>query len=111
LGGRNGRTKSTIEKFTQAVLDARSQFPNSSLADLYDPLTMPKELLKAHQTIDRAVMKLYKFKQDSTEADIVAKLMEMYQKLTASPTFIPEEDTRKVRKNKNYTKEGKIPST
>ena len=75
--------------------NARAQFPNSSLADLYDPLTMPPELLKAHQNLDRAVMKLYGFKKDASESDIVAKLMEMYQKLTARPTMIPEEESKK----------------
>src|SRR5690606_1143314 len=44
-----------IEAAAQAVLDARSKFPNSSLAVLYDPLTMPPELVKAHQTLDRSV--------------------------------------------------------
>ena len=92
--------KSTIATLAQAVLDARSQFPNSSLANLYDPLTMPKELLKAHQMLDCAVMKLYKLKQDITESAIVAKLMEMYQKLTAPPTMIPDEETKKVRRER-----------
>ena len=82
--------KAAIEKLAQTVLDARAKFPDSSLADLYDPLTMPPELLKAHQALDRAVMKLYKFKQDMSEPAIVAALMEMYQKLTAPPTLIPE---------------------
>ena len=60
----------------------RAQHPDSSLADLYAPLTMPPSLLKAHQALDRAVMKLYNFKgKDITEAEIVAKLMERYQKL------------------------------
>jgi hypothetical protein len=90
--------KEAIGKLAQNVLDARAMFPGSSLADLYDPLTMPKELLKAHQTLDRAVMKLYKFKQDMTESEIVAKLMEMYQKLTAPPTMIPEPPQRRKRK-------------
>ena len=93
--------KETIATLAQAVLDARAQFPNSSLADLYDPLTMPKELLKAHQNLDRAVMKLYKFKSGMSESDIVAKLMEMYQKLTAPPTFIPEEKPKQKRKRRN----------
>ena len=65
-----------------AVLDARSQHPGSSLADLYDPLTMPPELLKAHRLLDTAVMKLYGFSKDLTEPAIVAKLMERYQQLT-----------------------------
>ena len=95
--------KAAIEKLAQGVLDARGKFPDSSLADLYDPLTMPKELLKAHQVLDRAVLKLYKFKQDMSESEIVAKLMEMYQKLTATPTFIPEEETQKGRKKRKKT--------
>ncbi|MDR3240153.1 MAG: class I SAM-dependent DNA methyltransferase, partial [Clostridiales bacterium] len=75
--------KATIETAAQNVLNARSLFPNSSLADLYDPLTMPPELLKAHKALDRAVMKLYGFpvKKDFTEADCVAALMERYKEL------------------------------
>jgi len=71
--------KAAIEKLAQAVLDARALFPDSSLADLYDPLTMPPELLKAHKALDSAVMKLYGFSTNMTEAEIVARLMERYQ--------------------------------
>jgi hypothetical protein len=75
--------KSAIEKLAQGVLDARALFPESSLADLYDPLTMPPELLKAHKDLDRAVMKLYNFPvKDFTEAECVAALMERYKKLS-----------------------------
>ncbi|MCL2020519.1 MAG: class I SAM-dependent DNA methyltransferase [Betaproteobacteria bacterium] len=73
--------KANIEKLAQAILDARALFPDSSLADLYDPLTMPPNLLKAHNNLDRAVMKLYGFAKDMTEAEIVAALMERYKKL------------------------------
>jgi hypothetical protein len=97
--------KAAIEKLAQGVLDARAKFPDSSLADLYDPLVMPKELLQAHQALDRAVMKLYGFKKDVSETEIVAKLMEMYQKLTEKPTFIPEEETKKGRKKRKKTSE------
>ena len=75
--------KATVETLAQGVLDARALYPGSSLADLYDPLTMPPELLKAHQALDRAVMKLYGFPtKDTTESDIVAALMKRYQELT-----------------------------
>ena len=74
--------KTVLEKLAQSVLDARALFPESSLADLYDPRSMPPELLKAHQDLDRAVIKLYGFSKDISEADIVAKLMEKYQQLT-----------------------------
>ncbi|MDR0307397.1 MAG: N-6 DNA methylase [Chitinispirillales bacterium] len=73
--------KITIENLAQVVLDARTKFPDSSLADLYDPLTMPTVLLKAHQALDKAVMKLYKFGKDMTESEIVAELMGRYREL------------------------------
>ncbi|MCL1893856.1 MAG: hypothetical protein FWG02_06455, partial [Holophagaceae bacterium] len=76
------KQKTEIERLAQSVLDARAKFPDSSLADLYDPLIMPKELLKAHRALDRAVMKLYGFAKDMSEPDIVAELMEMYKKLS-----------------------------
>ena len=71
-----------IEKTAEMILDARAKYPNSSLADLYDELTMPAELRKAHQENDKAVMEAYGFDwRNMTESDCVAKLMEMYQKL------------------------------
>jgi hypothetical protein len=74
-----------IEKLAQAVIDARALYPDCSLSDLYDPLTMPPELLKAHRELDRAVMKLYGFNVKGTsEAQCVAALMERYQVLASS---------------------------
>ena len=74
--------KRKIEQTAKAILDARKLYPDSSLADLYDELTMPKELRKAHQENDRAVMEAYGFSTKMTESECVAKLMEMYQELT-----------------------------
>ena len=75
--------KAKIEQTAQAILDARAHYPESSLADLYDELTMPSELRKAHQDNDRAVMQAYGFSiKDVTESKCVAELMEMYQRLT-----------------------------
>ncbi len=63
-------------------MDARNLYPNSSLADLYDELTMPIELRKAHQENDKAVMEAYGFDwKNMTESECVAKLMEMYRAL------------------------------
>ena len=67
---------------TKAILNARALYPDSNLADLYDPLTMPTELLKAHNANNRAVMDAYGFSIKMSEADCVAELMRMYQKLT-----------------------------
>jgi N-6 DNA Methylase. len=76
------KQKIAIEEEAQGVLDARALFPNSSLADLYDPLTMPPALSKAHQSLDRLVMQAYGFSAtNTTEANCVAKLMQLYQKL------------------------------
>ena len=73
--------KKKIEQTAKAILDARKLYPDSSLADLYDELTMPKELRKAHQENDKAVMEAYGFSTKMTESECVAKLMEMYQGL------------------------------
>lgn len=74
--------KKKIEKTAQGILEARALYPNSSLADLYDELTMPKELRKAHQENDKAVMEAYGFDwKKMTESDCVAELMKMYEKL------------------------------
>lgn len=87
--------KAKIEQTAQAILDARANYPECSLADLYDELTMPPELRKAHQANDRAVMEAYHFdklsdhasitlsnhKFDMTESEIVAALFKMYEKL------------------------------
>ncbi len=74
--------KSKIEQTAQAILDARAFYPNSSLADLYDSMTMPPELRKAHRANDAAVLEAYGFPKDATESDIVARLFKMYQELT-----------------------------
>ena len=75
------RTK--IEQTAQAILDARALYPDSSLADLYDELTMPVELRKAHQDNDRAVMQAYGFDvKTMTESQCVVELFKLYQELT-----------------------------
>lgn len=82
--------KAKIEQTAQAILDARALYPDSSLADLYDELTMPPELRKAHQNNDRAVMQAYGFDvKTMTESACVAELMKLYQQKVA------ELDTKK----------------
>ena len=77
--------KAKIEQTAQAILDARALYPDSSLADLYDELTMPVELRKAHQDNDRAVMAAYGFPiKTMTESQCVAELFKLYQELTNS---------------------------
>lgn len=75
--------RAKIEQTAQAILDARALYPDCSLADLYDEVTMPPELRKAHQANDKAVMQAYGFwGKLNTETACVAELMKMYQKLT-----------------------------
>ena len=80
----DGTKREAIKKTAQGILDARALYPDSSLADLYDPRTMPPELVKAHIANDRAVLDAYGFKGTpaySSEAACVAELMKMYQSM------------------------------
>ena len=80
--------KSKIEQTAQSILDARALYPDCSLADLYDDLTMPPELRKAHQANDRAVMDAYGFTKGTaartSESACVAELMKRYQQLLSA---------------------------
>lgn len=75
--------KAKIEQTAQSILDARALYPDCSLADLYDEVTMPPELRKAHQANDKAVMQAYGFwGKLNSESACVAELMKLYQELT-----------------------------
>lgn len=75
--------KERIGRTAQGILDARALYPECSLADLYDELTMPAELRRAHRDNDIAVLEAYGFPEDASESDIVARLFSLYQTLTA----------------------------
>ena len=77
------KQKQTVETCAQAVLDTRAKYPDSSLADLYDPLTMPPDLLKAHQKLDKAVDLCYRPQPFTSELNRIEYLFELYEKLTA----------------------------
>ncbi|MDB9386360.1 DNA methyltransferase [Microcystis aeruginosa] len=77
------KQKQTVETCAQAVLDTRVKYPDSSLADLYDPLTMPPHLLKAHQKLDKAVDLCYRPQPFTSELNRIEYLFELYEKLTA----------------------------
>lgn len=74
--------KAKIEQTAKAILDARAKYPDSSLADLYDEVTMPPELRRAHQENDRAVMAAYGFSTKMSESECVAELFKRYQEMT-----------------------------
>jgi hypothetical protein len=95
------RAQAAIETAAQSVLDARAAFPDSSLADLYDPLSMPPALVKAHQKLDAAVDKAYELgggkKSYKNDAERVAYLFELYQQYTS---LLPAEKAKPRRRAK-----------
>ncbi|MFY7743072.1 MAG: class I SAM-dependent DNA methyltransferase [Flavobacterium sp.] len=96
----NDKQVKTIETAAQNVLDTRLQFPESSLADLYDPLTMPPALVKAHNELDKAVDLAYRPQAFTSEANRMVFLFELYEKYTAD--LFTKEKPKKIKKlNKN----------
>lgn len=79
----NEKDRDKIDKLAQAVLDARLEFPDASLADLYDPRTMPVALVRAHTDLDRAVDKLYRSAGFASDIERVEWLFGMWEKLTS----------------------------
>ncbi len=77
------KNKKLVEDKAQAVLDVRKEFPGSSLADLYDPLTMPPKLVKAHNELDKAVDLCYRSQPFANETKRIEFLFELYEKYTA----------------------------
>lgn len=76
------KQEQNISETAQGILNTRKLYPDSSLADLYDPLTMPVELRKAHEANDKAVLKAYGLKPSVSEDEIVQHLFKMYENLT-----------------------------
>jgi len=86
-----------VETTAQAVLDARAQYPASTLADLYHPLAMPAPLLKAHQQLDRAVDRCYRSEPFPSDRHRVEYLFALYEQLTA-PLVATAKPARKGRR-------------
>jgi hypothetical protein len=87
-----------VEAKAQKVLDARAQFPDSSLADLYDPLTMPPVLVKAHQELDKAVDLCYRAQAFVNENSRIEYLFDLYNQYTA-PLLHSGSKKKKLKKN------------
>ena len=88
-----------VESLAQAVLDARTRYPTSSLADLYDPDTMPADLRKAHAALDVAVDRLYRPAPFSTDSDRVEHLFGRYE------TLVNPLEREGVRQNKRVSRQ------
>ena len=77
------KQRGMVETLAQAVLDVRAKYPLSTLADLYDPLTMPPDLVKAHAALDRAVDQCYRPQPFTTDRQRVEFLFALYERLAA----------------------------
>ena len=89
------KNRNTVESKAQKVLDIRDEFPDSSLADLYDPIAMPPKLFKAHQELDKAVDLCYSSKAFKNELSRIEFLFQLYNKYTAP--LLSEKLRKKVR--------------
>ena len=89
------KQKEAVEKAAQGILDARAQYPDSSLADLYDPNTMPPALVKAHKVLDKAVDLCYRSQPFPNETKRIEFLFELYDKYAAS-LFASSKKTKKA---------------
>ena len=81
-----------VERTAGEILLARRKFPDASFADLYDPLTMPKELRRAHEANDRAVMEAYDFSPKMTEHELQVTLLRLYETLSELKKLFDEMD-------------------
>ena len=92
------KQKEAVESAAQNVLDTRLKYPDSSLADLYDPLTMPPDLVKAHNALDRAVDKCYRSKAFTSEMERLEYLFMLYNQYT-EPLIKLNKESKKKRRN------------
>ncbi len=100
----SGRALSKLEPLAQAVLEARATHPDATLSDLYDPNLMPPNLLRAHQTLDRAVDRLYRRKAFASERERVEHLFMLYEKMQTPLKTKIKPIKRKTKKTSRYRK-------
>lgn len=91
------KNRQKVEKAAQKVLDVRAEFPESSLADLYDPLAMPPKLVQAHQALDKAVDLCYRPQPFTNERNRIEFLFDLYEQYTA-PLMVVDKKKRKRKK-------------
>jgi len=92
------KNKTAVEAAAQKVLDTRLKYPESSLADLYDPLAMPPDLVKAHNALDRAVDKCYRGKAFASEIERLEYLFLLYNQYT-KPLIVDKKTKKRIRSN------------
>jgi type II restriction/modification system DNA methylase subunit YeeA len=90
-----------VERTAQSILDTRLKFPGATLADLYDPLTMPKELLDAHRANDEPVDACYGKQRFKNELERLEFLFDLYRQYTEPLRVLEEQQTRKIKRQRN----------
>ncbi len=95
------RQKQKVDQTAQGILDARAKFAGATLADLYDPLTMPKELLDAHRANDEAVDACYGKRGFKNELERLEFLFDLYRKFTEPLAVAEEQATRRARRRRS----------
>lgn len=91
------KSKKTVEEKAKNILKARENHPNATLSDLYDPITIPEDLRKAHVELDSAVDKCYSNQSFKTELERLKFLFDLYKKIT-EPLLIEEQGKRRKKK-------------
>jgi hypothetical protein len=97
----SGKQKERVERAAQTVLDAREMYPEATLADLYDPNTMPRDLLDAHRAVDEAVDACYGSRRFKTDLERLEFLFDLYRQYTDPLTQLAEKETRKAKRRRS----------
>lgn len=92
------KQRAVVERTAQAILDARATFTGATLADLYDPNTMPKNLLDAHRANDEAVDLVYGARRFKLDLERLEFLFDLYKQYTDPLTRIAEQETRRAKR-------------
>ena len=92
------KQKEIINQYVFAVLDERAKFPQKTMAWLYNPETMPKDLLKAHQELDQAIERIYRIQPFTSDAERLEYLFKMYDEMTKKDTLWAKKKKTKVKK-------------
>ena len=98
----NLKQKEIINQYVFSILDERAKFPQKTMAWLYNPETMPKDLLKAHQELDAAIERIYRIQPFTNDAERLEYLFKMYDEMTKRDTLFAKE--KKVRKSSKNVK-------
>ncbi len=93
--------RAKLSRLAHAVLDARREFPDSTLADLYDPVTMPARLRNAHGTVDAAVDRLYRREPYAGDRERVEHLFALYERMVIPP-LVPQGPQRRRRASRRF---------